>query len=58
LGKAAVPGVLFENPDGSPCLLNTDYFGQKRSQTNPFPGPFELPGGGRQSLKVWPLSRS
>ena len=58
LGKAVVPGVRFGNPDGSPCLLNTDYFGQKRSQTSPVPGPFEVIKGGRQSRKVWPLSRS
>ncbi|MEI6785859.1 MAG: hypothetical protein WCQ21_33655, partial [Verrucomicrobiota bacterium] len=57
LGKAAVPGVAYENPDGTPCLIKTDYFGQKRSQTNPFPGPFEVTKGGRQTRKVWPLSR-
>lgn len=58
LGRAAVPGVRFENPDGSPCVIDADYFGRKRSQTNLFPGPFELPADGRQSIKVWPLSRS
>ena len=41
LGKALVPGCAFENPDGSPLRLNTDYFGEKRSAKNPFPGPFE-----------------
>jgi alpha-L-arabinofuranosidase len=56
LGKASVPGAAYENPDGSPVLINTDYFGKKRSRTNPFPGPFELSGAGKQTLKVWPVS--
>jgi alpha-N-arabinofuranosidase len=33
--------------------LSTDYFGNKRNAANPFPGPFEIPAGGKLRLKVW-----
>jgi len=53
LGKAIIPDALFEHPDGTPYLLDRDYFGKKRDKKNPFPGPFENPGDGTISLKVW-----
>jgi alpha-N-arabinofuranosidase len=53
LGKASVPNQSFENADGSPIRIDTDYFGKKRKAGNPFPGPFEFPATGRQTLKVW-----
>ncbi len=53
LGKAVIPNVLYQQPDGSPLRLDADYFGKARAD-NPFPGPFELPEGGKQRLKVWP----
>jgi hypothetical protein len=53
LGKAKIPDRPFENADGSPIRIDTDYFGHQRNEANPFPGPFELPEGGRQRLKVW-----
>jgi hypothetical protein len=56
LGKARVSECAYENPDGSRVDINTDYFGQKRDKTNPFPGPFESVGEGAQSIKVWPVS--
>ncbi len=43
----------FDNRDGSWLRIDTDYFGKRRNERNPFPGPFELPGGGRYILKVW-----
>ena len=55
LGKAKVPGCAFENADGSPLRIDTDYFGRKRNEQNPFPGPFEVVSGGHQILKVWPV---
>ena len=58
LGKAVIPNLPFENADGSPIRLNTDYFGKKRDEANPFPGPFELPGGGKQCLKSGRLARA
>jgi hypothetical protein len=54
LGKAVVPGLPYENADGSPLKIDTDYFGKKRRHSKPTPGPFESPGTGIVSLKVWP----
>jgi hypothetical protein len=54
LGRAAVPDLPYELPDGSPCRLDTDYFDKTRNTTNPFPGPFEITAGGKLTLKVWP----
>ena len=54
LGKAEVPQQKFTNPDGSPLVIDTDYFGKHRDLKNPTPGPFENPGSGRVKMKVWP----
>ncbi len=54
LGKARVPDTAFENPDGSPLTVDTDYSGKKRNATSPAAGPFENPGSGKLKLKVWP----
>lgn len=40
LGMAFEPEQLFENPDGTPIVFNTDYFGNHRA-INPKVGPFE-----------------
>ena len=56
LGKAKIPDLPFEQPDGSPYRVDSDYLGKKRNAANPFPGPFELPKGGKQLLKVWPIA--
>ena len=53
LGLAAVPKVAYENADGTPLTVDTDYFGKPRNATNPSPGPFEDPGEGKLTLKVW-----
>lgn len=54
LGKARMTGAGFENPDGSPFTIDSDYFGRKRSSNNPSIGPFESPGKGTLKLEVWP----
>ncbi len=54
LGKAKIPGLPYVRPDDTPLSLDTDYLGAKRNAANPYPGPFELPEGGTQKLKVWP----
>ena len=54
LGKARVPDLPFVNSDDSPVTIDTDYFGRKRSKASPSPGPFESPGVGPLTLKVWP----
>ncbi|MBK7212822.1 MAG: hypothetical protein IPH88_05910 [Bacteroidales bacterium] len=53
LGKAIVPGLPFENPDGSAIVLDKDYWGKQRNESNPSPGPFEISKSGKQKIKVW-----
>ena len=53
LGKAKIPKAAFDNPDGTPLKIDTDYFGAKRSESNPSAGPFENPGRGTLKLEVW-----
>ena len=53
LGRAIIPDLPYEEPDGSPIRVDTDYFGKPRSESNPTPGPFERPGMGEARLKVW-----
>ena len=53
LGKAVIPDLPYEQPDGSPIRIDTDYSGKSRSESNPTPGPFELPGQGNLNIKVW-----
>lgn len=55
LGKAMVPDLPFENRDGTPLAIDTDYFGTARNNENPFPGPFERVEEKPQVLKVWPV---
>ena len=44
---------ITRSADGSPLKINTDFFGKKRSKSQPTPGPFEKPGTGPLTLKVW-----
>jgi hypothetical protein len=53
LGKALIPAVPFENSEGTAFIIDTDYFGQKRTSGKPLAGPFEYPGKGAISMKVW-----
>ncbi len=53
LTKAIVPDLPFENVDGSPVIIDLDYFGKKRNVENPSPGPFEIKRSGKQKFKVW-----
>jgi hypothetical protein len=54
LGKTLVSQTTFENPDGTPMTLDTDYFGNPRDPRNPGSGPFAGLGPGRHEIKVWP----
>jgi alpha-L-fucosidase len=54
LGKAKVPDAPYEQPDGTPYRLDTNYFGKKRKTENPAPGPFQFPSKKLIRLKVWP----
>jgi hypothetical protein len=53
LGRTKLAGLAYENADGSRLIIDTDYFGKKRSETKPSAGPFENPGTGEVRLKVW-----
>jgi hypothetical protein len=52
LGKAKVPGLAYENADGSPIVIDTDFVGKKRSATRPMPGPFESLSQAELNLKL------
>ena len=55
LGKARVPDLPFEQPNGEPYRIDTDYRGAKRNAESPFPGPFARPETQeRQAIPVWP----
>jgi len=53
LGKATIPDLHYEQPDGTPIRVNTDYFGKRRGESDPMPGPFESVGDGTLRVKVW-----
>ena len=53
LGRAKIPDLPYVHPDDKPVRIDTDYLGGKRDETNPCPGPFELPRGGKRVLKLW-----
>ena len=53
LGKARVPELPYENPDGSAVKLTKDYLGRKRSKSHPSAGPFEAPPTGSLTIRVW-----
>jgi len=57
LGRAKLPDLPYEQPDGSPYRLDTDYLGNKRNADNPYPGPFEWSKQGKQSVRIWPVTR-
>lgn len=52
LGKAKLPRQAFEQPDGSPIEIATDYLGNTRAD-QPKPGPFESIKDGDMRIKVW-----
>ena len=54
LGKAIIPQVAYENPDGTQIKIDADYWGKQRNLEGPTAGPFENPGTGSQMMKVWP----
>ncbi|MBI2421913.1 MAG: right-handed parallel beta-helix repeat-containing protein [Candidatus Hydrogenedentes bacterium] len=53
LGTTTVSRVSYENPDGTPIQIDTDYFRKERDPAHPTPGPFEKPRTGPLSIKVW-----
>ena len=57
LGNAKIPNLPYEQPDGAPYCIDTDYLGEKRNASNPFPGPFEYSGDGIKTV-LFQVSRS
>ena len=60
LGIARVPGLRYENRDGTAIRVSTDYFGSVRSP-DPAPGPFEhedTEPSRATLIKVWPKESS
>ncbi|HEY9165990.1 MAG TPA: right-handed parallel beta-helix repeat-containing protein [Candidatus Kryptonia bacterium] len=53
LGKAVIPDLPYEDRDGNQISISNDYSGHDRSLANPTPGPFENPGNGSVSVRVW-----
>ncbi|WP_165234074.1 right-handed parallel beta-helix repeat-containing protein [Aquisphaera insulae] len=53
LGKALIPNLPYEQPDGSPVRMDLDYLGALRTSPHPTPGPFEALGRGTTPIKVW-----
>ncbi|MDR1454588.1 MAG: hypothetical protein LBJ01_02955, partial [Tannerella sp.] len=52
LGKAKLPRAAYEQPDGSPIVIDRDYLRIKRSG-HPAPGPFEPLKEGKNRIRVW-----
>lgn len=52
-GKAIVPNLPFENTNGTKLIIDKEYNGTKRSESNPSPGPFEIKTSGVQKIKVF-----
>lgn len=50
LGKAKIPNLPYENPDGSDLVVDRDYFGQRRNAAKPSAGPFEESAAGKLTL--------
>ena len=57
LGRAAIPDVAFEHPDGSAIQINTDYLGRMRKGENPSVGPFAEISKPDLSINVWPETK-
>jgi hypothetical protein len=53
LGKTIIAKLGYENSDGSPLVVDNDFFGAKREMPNLKVGPLPLPATGDISLKIW-----
>ncbi|MBQ4169734.1 MAG: hypothetical protein II599_07890, partial [Bacteroidales bacterium] len=52
LGKTYYSNGYYENPDGTPLVVDKDFFGNARS-SKPVPGPFENIRQGENEFCVW-----
>jgi len=53
-GEAMVPSAIFDNPDGTPIIINTDYFNKYRIWNRNTAGPFANLTLGDNRIKFWP----
>lgn len=53
LGITKLSGLPYEHFDGTPFILDKDYFGVARSGQSPVIGPVETLQGGTIRMKVW-----
>lgn len=53
LGRTAISHLPYEQPDGSPIRIDTDYLGDPRSKSHPTSGPFEHLNSLDFTVKVW-----
>lgn len=52
LGRVRITEMPYEDPEGNPIVIDTDYFGEKRDQTLPI-GPFTHLKKGKNRIKLW-----
>lgn len=55
LGKTYFSNSYYENPDGTPLTIDTDFAGNRRSLSSPKVGPFENIRTGANEFVVWKL---
>jgi len=55
LGSTILSQQAFAGSDGAQVRIDTDYFGNIRSEKNPFPGPFEFASPGEFSSLSTPI---
>jgi hypothetical protein len=53
LGKAKIPKAAFDNPDGTPLRIDSDFLGIKRLDSSVLAGPFAGLIYGKQLINVW-----
>jgi alpha-N-arabinofuranosidase len=54
LGKAEIPNLPYEEPDGKPYRLDTDYFNKSREKNRNAIGAFATYVLGENTIKLWP----
>jgi hypothetical protein len=53
LGTTIVSEAMFEYPDGTPYIINKDFMGRERKQSQPMVGPLEQMEAGKQEIVIW-----
>jgi hypothetical protein len=53
LGKAKIPKSNYENPDGTPIVIDTDWFGNKRAENSNTAGPILNLNVSDNKIKIW-----